>query len=149
MVRKEADMGRIRNFQRRAIESLVKWEETINADVDWDGVKLLSGERLYVLGISDGVGTCSDVHGLYVLVLGLKPPKDGKPYILPGEKIEDCSYAVLLRELTEEEWKEEREARKVDNISLACVELLEQLQIGRKQAVFDGTGKKECYVALA
>ncbi|MBI5733232.1 hypothetical protein HY967_04795 [Candidatus Jorgensenbacteria bacterium] len=101
-------MGFIIQMQRRAIESFRGRIRTA-----WPADKFrrgkfdfsLVGERspvvhgmqpLVCLGISEGIGTCSDIKGMSVAVLGYKwHGENDKEYKDQG-RLSKCAYAVLL-----------------------------------------------------
>ena len=67
--------------QRGALEKVVDWQNPFPVKITSDRKLVLeSGEPLFVLGPSEGVGTCSapQYHGFYILVLGLDDPGDGR-----------------------------------------------------------------------
>ena len=75
-------MACIIQMQRRAIERLrprrPTWPrhclEKAGRNLTSLSLKLESGLELFLYGISQGVGTCSDIHGMNVAVLGVNPP---------------------------------------------------------------------------
>ena len=110
-------MSRITQFQRRAIESLwkdisngqkdkVKWPKDISPDCHffYKEKAIYKEKEVYYLGISNGVGSCSDIMGVNVAVFGnfggIKP----KPY--SRDPLSSCQYAVLVRKPTPEETKQ-------------------------------------------
>lgn len=87
-------MASIRQYQRRAIEGCRPTADRLDAHLPpdlplADSYPDETGARLFPWGVSQGYGTCSDVPGMNVLVLGRapaqRPPKDLPP----------CAYAVL------------------------------------------------------
>jgi len=64
-----------------------------------DSEFFLDGKRIYLLGVSEGVGSCSDLLGVYIAVFSENP---GSAKAIPG-RMDDCSYAALLRVAKEEE----------------------------------------------
>ena len=104
-------MSGIRQNQRRAVEALFAGEvydavkrrqklfrSAVSAHVVGHKVlfKLKTGEQVHLCGISVGVGTCSDIHGMNVAVFGSSDPERN---VLEEEKeaLPACFYAALLR----------------------------------------------------
>lgn len=94
-------MASVRQWQRLAIERLRSEAQELNLGQLPE--LFLGNDRLFPLGVSNGVGTCSQVHGMNVLVVGLTPPHPG---VEPVCDATGCAYAVLLRWATEEEKRE-------------------------------------------
>ncbi|OGY63106.1 MAG: hypothetical protein A2745_01665 [Candidatus Harrisonbacteria bacterium RIFCSPHIGHO2_01_FULL_44_13] len=141
-------------FQRRAIESLKSHlfrprhaiedihhlRSVISGNFTCDGVSL------DILGVSKGVGTCSDIHGMDVLVLGWsKSHRCRAANEISLEKIKRCAYAVLLRQATEEEAKSQHFA---PDVAVLCVELLRITDIASDYTNFQSTGLYACYAAI-
>lgn len=57
----------------------------------------LGGTQIFFWGISEGVGTCSDLHGTDIAVFGFDGPSE------PLSEIINCSFAGLVRSPTDEE----------------------------------------------
>ena len=104
-------MGLILQLQRRAIESLcadrnageLRYVQSNTSFSLLDQQNPSDPRRpIRAFGVSRGVGTCSDIHGMDVLVFGDGTPDDGIPMI-PLSDIQKCCYAVLLRKPTPEE----------------------------------------------
>ncbi len=129
-------MGYISQRQRRAIESLRFYATPLP---NLAHPFFLGHRHVYILGISTGIGTCSDVRDVDVLVLGLGPVM--RPHIPFGCSIERCAYAVLERDATAGE-KEE-----YSYFVHGCVELLKPENINGK-SLFSLTGVKQCYPRL-
>ncbi|MDO8558481.1 MAG: hypothetical protein Q7S09_04840 [bacterium] len=92
-------MGLILQFQRRAIEAVF---EDCSLKISEGQRRYLDGEELSLLGVSVGVGTCSDLHDVDIAVFGKKAAFDlraNHPVSLPKE----CRGAVLLRSRLEGE----------------------------------------------
>lgn len=137
-------MGLILQRQRRAIESLrgkIK-RDLGGAQVDQE-LCLENGQRVHLLGVSGGFGTCSDIHGLDVMVVGFSPPPNGKPYIDPWVSIDRCRYTVLVREPTTLE-----ESGLPHRGPVLAVELLEPVTKDDQKIVFTRTGQSECYPVI-
>ncbi len=107
-------MANIKQYQRRAIESLlqslllseqfkIRWPK----DIDQDKCRFFyHNQEVYFLGISTGVGTCSDIHDLNVAVFGNFGEKP-EPRCPARQGLSDCDFAVLVRKPTlndPEEW---------------------------------------------
>lgn len=152
-------MGRVLQTQRRAIESLRSAAMELNShkeldSVDMNKVVLCSLNEVYVLepgrtmiypwGTSVGVGTCSDIRGMNVLVMGLNELKEMFPVFEPHE------YVVLCRSVTDEERREYKEVNRYGgDPSLACVELIWFVRRFPFHTItFARTGKKQVYVSL-
>lgn len=91
-------MGLVLQTQRRGIEELHKHAEPLpHLDITTPLV-LPDGTPLHILGVSNGVGSCSDIHDMDVLVVGTRPRVDGPPRFPYGSSATTCSYMVLLDE---------------------------------------------------
>lgn len=136
-------MGLYIQFQRRAIESLREHPEAVPVPPirDINSLHRLEGSRLYVAGVSEGVGTCSDVTDMNVLVLTDKPTVRK---INPAKLA--CAYTVLLRDLTERE----AVADDLANLGVArkCVELLSPTPQETGIVVFEQTDRSTIYTAV-
>lgn len=131
-------MTNIHNFQRRALEALTIGRLPTKITVGGNRIYYLEDRELYLLGISEGVGTCSDLHGLNIAVFSHKGGKDG---ISP----KPCDYAGLVRKLTTEETNEDYYARR--NISRLVVDGLEVVEDTAEFTRFANTGRKERYTS--
>ena len=141
-------MSSIRQYQRRAAESVIT---RINMTVK-HGPKILlnkrSGKKLHLLGISEGTGTCSDLHGINIAVFS-EHPFDPKRHRLITES-KPCHGAVLLRDPTEKEIREHRHEFSVDDQCLQAVEgLISVPTKGGNILRFKPNGKSALYVQLA
>ncbi len=137
-------MGLVFQVQRRAIEDLRhEAEATPITNIENEGyISTLTGQQLYIAGISPGIGTCSDVHGVDVLVLSEEQPIERRNI---GNLA--CAYTVLVRNLTEQEATGDALAKL--GVARRCVELLRPLgQDEDGSAVFDRTGKTSIYTKL-
>jgi len=138
-------MGLVFQLQRRAIEDLRHEDEAIPV-TDLESLRTIStsnGERLYVVGISPGIGTCSDVLDMDVLVLADAP-------VIEQRKVGRlaCAYAVLVRDLTDQERLTDSFSKQ--GVARKCVELLKLLNTDDDgTTVFDRTGKVSIYTKLA
>ena len=138
-------MGLYIQFQRRAIESHSNKPEAVRPPdaLNLEQIQDTEGGQLYYAGVSNGIGTCSDILGLDVLVL----TKEVRTIERPTGEIA-CAYTVLVRELTPEESINDRLAR--FGIARLCIELLQprpELQDGGI-TVFEPTGKNTLYTAV-
>ena len=146
-------MGSIRQFQRRAIESLrshmveprhpIESVYSLRPVISANFLMLDNKQPLKVLGISDGVGTCSDIHGMNVLVLSADQRSRLQREISLAE-IENCAYAVFLRPATQKEAKKEGFN---PVYSFFCVELLRITDIAIGYTNMEPTGSRAYYVA--
>lgn len=137
-------MGQIRQNQRRAIESFAGEPEAVRPPCITSSTQLggPNGNNFYYAGISRGVGTCSDIHGMDVLVLSNNPPASSREI---GEL--SCAYTVLVRTLTPEESAADQLA--IDGYSRECIQLL--VPVGGQddgRVVFEPTGKNTFYTKL-
>lgn len=129
-------MACVKQWQRRAIERLKPHARPLNFPPT-EASLLMDGQPLYVLGVSDGTGTCSDIHGMDVLVLGLTPPS-----VPPRQAdLSKCSYAVLLRWATDEE-------RRRNEYCNSAVDLLEVLVSQDGQVTLGRSGYSAVYSAI-
>src|SRR5258708_21269453 len=112
------EMGLVFQVQRRAIEDLRHEAEAtpITNIENEDYISTSTGQQLYIAGISPGIGTCSDIHGVDVLVLAEVPPIERREL---GRLA--CAYTVLVRNLAEQKAKEDSVAQ-IDR-ARPCVEL--------------------------
>ena len=62
----------IKNYQRRALER-VRDQDFQPFRLKRRQTYLLNGEVIYLAGISDGVGTCADFHGIDIAVFTMHP----------------------------------------------------------------------------
>ena len=121
----------IRTPQRRALESLLEEdprnaisvdENTISVDM---GMFYLDGTQIFLLGVSQGIGTCSDFHGINIAVFSKEVRV--RPVSLQGPVHELCAGLALLRGPTDEE----KAAQKYPDQACLVVEklkILEELQ---------------------
>ena len=108
----------------------------------------LENEKIYLLGISKGIGTCSDLHGIDVAVFGHIEPKDNRIPLKPNARI-FCAWSALLRKPIEEEFQNELKDK--SGIPHLVVELIEPILLiekkdGKRIYHFKSTKKKEFYV---
>lgn len=146
-------MASIRQFQRRAIESLqshmveprhpIESVYSLRPVISANFLMLDNQQPLKVLGISDGTGTCSDIHGMNILVLSADQ-RSRPQHEVSLVEIQSCAYAVLLRPATQKEAKKEG-----FNLvySFFCVELLRITDIATDYTNMELTGRRAYYVA--
>lgn len=142
-------MSHILQMQRSAIESFKNDAAGLPAlDPDTE-LFLRDGRSLEVLGVSEGYGTCSGIHGMDVLVVRVAPPRADGTRMLKRAPL-NCAYSVLLRGPTVDEVKEER-GRHLwgDGHAFACVELLRSIGKENRRVTLSCTGKIRLYVVLA
>ena len=90
-------MGAIIQRQRRAIEHFYHQgiRNQIRIENPLDNFKLNDGSILYLGGVSQGIGTCSDIKGMNIPVFWQGEIR------IPTEKelevLKNCHYVVLLR----------------------------------------------------
>lgn len=135
-------MAGIRNFQRRALEALMKDRPartyTVGGSRRYFLEDFISPERreVFLWGISRGIGICSDLHGVDIAVFGEERSTEKIPET-------SCKSLALARFPLPGECLEDGVARKV-------VEQLEIYHAGRKGdvdvMVFQRTGRKNIYV---
>ena len=148
-------MSNVHTPQRRAVEAL-KSENMVpfiiseeDKEAQYYLQRKKDGEikfqRIYLLGISEGVGTCSDLKDVNIAVFGRKKPS----YIRFPKKTKEiiCEWAALLREPSQQELKEEGK----DSKSMPYLQV-EEMRIYRieekcrlKRVYFCLTGKKKLY----
>jgi hypothetical protein len=136
-------MGLVIQFQRRAIESLNDEPEAVPppANLDADQIYTADGKQLHIAGISEGIGTCSDIKKMDVLVLSELPPVRVRSH---GELA--CAYTVLLRPLDEQEVQGDILAKQ--GVARMCVELLEPQEAQSEGIIFDRTDKSVPYTNI-
>ena len=138
-------MGLVLQRQRRAVESAFS---NMHFVIHKETKFYLYSKRVSLLGISVGVGTCSDLHGIYIAVLGEFSPKNHSEDIkFPIH----CSGLTLLRELTPEELVIEKGSRWFNDQPLLLIEGLlprETYDPSSKRVDLVLNGKKISYVVL-
>ena len=138
-------MSSIRQYQRRALESL-KPEKTDDFIVCPDDQYFLNFQKIYLLGISKGIGTCSDLHGVNIAVFGSQTTlPELRWHPKPGEKIE-CSWSALLREPSSEEKQRSSLSNSIFSLAVEGLEVLRQKKEKKSNLIyFTPTGKIEVY----
>jgi len=137
-------LGLVIQFQRRAIEKVfARTHITITKETEFR----LNGHGLTFLGTSTGVGTCSDIHGINIAVLGqgsgIRP---AHPLTSPI----DCLGLVLLRNLLPEEYEDQKKSGWYVGQSML---MIEGLKIKEERSPNNSinlklSGRKSSYVHL-
>lgn len=136
-------MAGLRQFQRRAIEHVIKpVTPAPTISLAPKHKYFLNGREIFLLGISTGVGTCSDLHGINVAVFGNRP----NDFSLSAS--ERLHAAVLRRSRRDTEFDGD-----IDEKLLANCLAIEGLAIkyddfGCRQLTFQSSGKVKLYVNL-
>jgi hypothetical protein len=137
-------MGVLIQFQRRAIESLVGEPEAIAPPLiaELDQIAKPCGSPLFVAGVSGGVGTCSGIKNMDVLVLS---ELETRQKVEVGQLA--CAFAVLVRLLTPQEAADDTGGQ--PGVGRQCVELLKPTELsGDRIAIFERTGKIAPYTSM-
>lgn len=152
-------MSSIRQYQRRALEALKPEKVAISFSVSKKDEETLfyvqrrvkgkvRFERIYLLGISEGVGTCSDLEGINIAVFGLKKPLSTQ---LP-KNIEEviCEWAALVKTPTRQEikqgWAEKKDTPCLMAEGINVYKIEDKVGTFNKTYVyFVLTGKKKLY----
>ena len=142
-------MGFCLTPQRRAIEVLRFKARVPPSGMEKQPLTLTDGRSIFLWGVSEGVGSCSDIKGMHVLVVGLTPPgMNPAEWSRWHHPTQQYAYIVLRRAPTNAEqevcyrsnpWKP----------AIACVELLRYVgtdESGRLR--FECTGEVETYINL-
>lgn len=138
-------MGNIHTPQRRALESL-KPEEVRSLVISIKDKYYFNGREIYLLGISEGAGTCSDLHGINIAVFGQKESLSPR---FPGGKTRvNCSWAAILRKPTNEELKQEGHNSNTPCLIVEGIEILGAHPMKKNKTIYNflATGKKKIYV---
>lgn len=134
-------MGLVLQFQRRALEDVVldKNKKSRNK-FPTDNVRyfLENGEELFLLGVSEGVGTCSDAHEIFIGVLSTTPVQRIDRY---RNTSVFCAGFAILRNPTREEWDE-------SNMPCMMVEGLKVKSVNIGPIVLARNGKKKLYACV-
>lgn len=137
-------MAFLTQFQRRAIESLKPHASSSLSDILSSSFWLNGKQSLIILGISEGIGSCSDIHGMNVLVLSANFLNE--PLRIPtAQQIRSCAYAVIIREAREDESVNHNFDPSAE---VNCVELLKVLYSETSKTEVSLTGHRAYYVAL-
>ncbi len=103
-------MSCIRQYQRKALEAL-KPKEIQSIYLLSTDEFYLDDEKIYLVGISKGIGTCSDLHDINIAVFSRIKPEDNQAPLRPNVEIL-CAWSALLRGLTDTELQEEVDEKK-------------------------------------
>ena len=155
-------MSGIRQYQRRAIESFVEEPEALPppSNLIEPKIRTFDSTALFLHGVSIGIGSCSDIHGMDVLVVGeFEPNREEKIAIAARLATSRCAYTVEFLPRTRTTL-EECQATSFSPgtytdprdgfIGLSGVELLEFLdpESNGEVVIFERTGKRKLYVAI-
>lgn len=124
-------MAGIHNFQRRALELLMQERPEKTTQVGGSRRYFFHGREIFLWGISKGIGTCSDLHGIDIAVFG----EERSTAKIPETS---CRSLALVRLPLSGECPEDGVARKV-------VEGLAVHTITGDEMVLVRTGRKEAY----
>lgn len=141
-------MGNILNLQRRAIEALRHNAQPPPLSMKNTPLFLADGTRLYLWGVSTGVGSCADIQGMDVLGVGMAPSTLNIAHILPNhlsQLSKTYAYVVLVRPPTDAE-REPRPRQSFGEYALGCVELLRYVETDERGIWFERTGDIEVHV---
>ena len=137
-------MGLITQMQRRSVEKVyVPFEMTIRAADKF----FLFQKEIRLLGISVGIGSCSDIHGVNIAVFSKEFPFNPDIHRLPDFPIR-CGGAVILRSPRYEEIENIGNDHKTTIIPLCAVEGLELVAAKSHEKIFYVNGKSDTYVIL-
>ncbi|MDA2936077.1 hypothetical protein MYX06_02575 [Patescibacteria group bacterium AH-259-L05] len=148
-------MSSIRQYQRRALESFKpetfeflirisprdRYHHHSGILYKKNGQKNTTGKRrIFLLGISEGIGTCSDLHGINIAVFGYNQPSphEHKKLLTKIGNGITCDWAALLRTPLPEEIKYEWN----NNTSISCLvvqklELVKRLKDGKGNRIIE------------
>ncbi len=136
-------MSCIKQYQRRAIEALARQKVFRPMEIKSGAKFFLEGREVFFCGISQGEGTCSDMHDVDFAVFS-RLEAETKP--LP-KTLRLVSGAVLVREA---KTRAERNAIGNYHGQLVCVvEALRHDDIRLDLVSFRKIGKKKSYVSIA
>jgi hypothetical protein len=127
-------MAGILQFQRRALEKFVDQDSASTIVVGQGERCTLDGKDIFLLGVSIGIGTSSDLQGINIAVFSTQGPGTKVPLTM-------CSAAAILRVPLKGECPDDGVARM----------MIEELRIRRVKpgySEFERTGRKESYVNL-
>jgi len=101
-------LGLIRNYQRRALEKVINIKEPDEPITIGPELSFYLGEEteIFFTGISKGIGTCADLHGIDIAVFGLEKPKKLPKTTTTSQKHSTIRFFALVRIPTEEEKRE-------------------------------------------
>ncbi len=138
-------MGNVHTPQRRALESL-KPEEVRSLVISIEDKYYFNGNEIFFLGISEGIGTCSDLHGINIAVFGQE--ESPSPRFPRGKIKVNCSWAAILRKPADEELKQEGHNSDTLCLMVEGIEILGEHPIKKDKTIYNfiATGKKKIYV---
>lgn len=140
-------MARIVQYQRRALEHVIS-KPVVNFFLEAGQTYFLNNGIAFLAGVSDGEGTCSDMHNVYIAVLTRNPKDSGRIRFLDSRKLA-CSGAVLLR--NREGYESESEIHPDLLATCLAVEGLKMLHQddNLKRVFFRQNGNTKLYVPMA
>ncbi|MDA2922684.1 hypothetical protein MYX07_05480 [Patescibacteria group bacterium AH-259-L07] len=95
-------MSSIHQWQRYTLEELKPDKQnSLTVSRSENNTYYLDEERIFLSGISPGVGTCSNLHGIYIAVFESNPPD--RLQFPRGIETVTCDWSSLVRGSTEEE----------------------------------------------
>ncbi len=131
-------MAHLRQEQRQALESAFRGIPPLDRGVEFRSFFELEGRRLAFWGVSEGYGTCSQIHNVNVAVLG--DPDLGSAPIPHGLNIH---YIFWLREADPDELSSyERQM----GIKVMIVELLQVKEVNAQKVILSRSALKGRYV---
>ncbi len=140
-------MSRLIQYQRRAIEKVVDLSDEGKFVLVANQEYILSNSVIFLAGVSEGVGTCSDLHNVNVAVFTKNPKDKGRVKFLDPDYQIICEGAVLLRD--------RRKGESSPDIHPACsdIEAVDGLCILHKfdhpkRIFFKPNGRSALYVQL-
>ncbi|MDP3792779.1 MAG: hypothetical protein Q8Q89_03540 [bacterium] len=139
-------MSRVIQYQRRALEKVI--DQSSSFTIEAGQIYILNNSVVFLAGLSEGVGTCSDMHGVYVAVFTKDPADQSRIRFLdPNHKLE-CGGAVLLRERRRDEFNPDIHPSLIENC-LAVEGLCVLHNVPKfKSIFFKQNGKSSLYVDL-
>lgn len=152
-------MSGLRNFQRKALEELQPEKKVPPLFLKRGDRYFLSRKEIFLLDISDGIGTCADLKLVNIAVFGEKgPSKFPTQYKLQklNSDVTDrlskvkCEFAVFLRTPTAKEKKRqfEEEGHPRTDQSSMMAERLSQVSTNDRTLYFVLSGKKKIYLSI-
>ncbi len=131
-------MAHLRQDQRRTMETLFEGRPALPSALHTYNEFYLGEGRvpLHFLGISEGFGTCSRIHGVDVAVFGLKPFEQ-------QTALRNFAHAFLLRPALPEEMTE---YQRLHDMAVGVVERLLFCSMNCTKAYFKLSGFKATYV---
>lgn len=139
-------MGLILQAQRGAIERLQEFSQPLPRDIGFTSEFRIGKSKIFYLGPSEGIGTCSAVqfHGMWVAVFGYSPEGRAKR----DSHFADCEYPVLVRNVTEKEREMFSRTNGNHGMSILAVELIWVKKYSDEFVQFALSGKVAVYVNI-